>query len=139
MSARVALLLPCVVTLLIAGCGSGNYSKAEQAANETVSLMEQLVGALESVRGPGDVDAAVGRIDQISTRLTAISAENKGVKLTKSENDRLTEMVKSKLAALQSRMQTAAANAGRNSQGSPKFMQALMRFQTAAAGMAAGG
>ncbi len=127
---RGTLAMLGILTLAIAGCGSGNFEKAQQANNQIIASMEELVSALEGVNSPDDANAAAARIDQVTNRLRQLFTEMKDVKVTQSEMDRLKKEMNEKTATLQPRLMAAALKASANSgDNSAVIGQALGRFE----------
>lgn len=78
-----------VLTLTLAGCGSGNFEEAKQANEATITAFEEILAALEGVNSPDDVDAAASRIDQVTDNLRSSLVKVKDLKITKNESEQL--------------------------------------------------
>jgi hypothetical protein len=111
-SLKIAALV--VFSLAIVGCGG---SSAEAAMKKTIAIMNEMCDGIEA----GDKDKITGAVK----KLEAVAKESKDLKVSKDEENRLREKMKSELETVQKRMQGAMQKAMASGKLKPEDMMEL--------------
>jgi predicted Zn finger-like uncharacterized protein len=108
-----------------------SYGKNEAAAKETISVLNELADALESVKDPPSARLAAARIEAVCDRMEQLATRIKGLpKLSPEDDKKLEQQFKAEITRINERIVKVAFQAGVNSKAEPAFMSAANRLKT---------
>ncbi len=119
-----------VFACVLAGfSGCGGSSNAEDATKQMLSAMNDISGALESVKDKETAKAAAPKLEAAVARLQEVKKKAEGIKTTKAEDEKLQKEYMPKILEATTRMQTAGLNAGLKCGAEPTFMKAIEKMK----------
>jgi hypothetical protein len=125
----VAGFLCACMVVSMSGCSG---SKHEGVMKDTISVMDEISVALESVKDKDSAKAAAPKIEAAADKLEALKKKAKDMgDPSKEEQEKLLKEYTPKLMAAAARMAKAGQEAGVKAAGEPTFMKAIEKMSKA--------